>query len=262
MPLIEFEDVDLVYPVRENQGVTLKDFVLKGIFRRKSVERWKTVQALSGVSFRFSDGERIGIIGNNGAGKSTLLRTIGGIYPVTRGQRRVEGAICSLFDIGVGFELAATGWENIRYRAYLQGDTPKGVNEKMQSIAEFTELGKFLDLPVNCYSAGMNTRLAFAIATSSHPEVLLIDEVFGAGDLGFQKKAEARMKDFMSKARIVVMVSHNVEFLGQFCSRCLWLDHGKILRDGPAAEVVWDYRVHIAKIYEAAQAAADAAVAA
>jgi ABC-type polysaccharide/polyol phosphate transport system ATPase subunit len=252
MPLIELEDVDLVYPVRENHGITFKEFILKGVFRKKYEERWKTIQALTSISCRISDGERVGIIGCNGAGKSTLLRTIGGIYPVTKGERKVEGAICSLFDINVGFEPAATGWENIRYRAYLQGDTPKSINKKIQSIAEFTELGKFLDLPVNCYSAGMNTRLAFAIATSSQPEILLIDEVFGAGDLSFQKKAEARMRDFMNKARIVIMVGHNLTFLVQFCSRILWLDHGKLLRDGPAQEVVAAYQGHVAQMLAAA----------
>jgi ABC-type polysaccharide/polyol phosphate transport system ATPase subunit len=252
MPLIEFEDVDLVYPVRENRGITLKDFIVKGIFRKKYKERWKTVQALHGVSFRITDGERIGIIGNNGAGKSTLLRTIGGIYPVSKGQRHVEGACCSLFDIGVGFEPAATGWENIRYRSYLQGETPKGIKEKMQSIADFTELGEFLDLPVNCYSAGMNTRLAFAIATSSAPEILLVDEVFSAGDLTFQKKAESRMRDFMDRAKIVIMVGHNLSFLEQFCTRVFWLDRGRIMRDGPARQVVAEYQGHISELLAAA----------
>lgn len=252
MALIELEDVDLVYPVRENHGITFKEFILKGLFRQKYEERWKSIHALRGISCRITDGERVGIIGNNGAGKSTLLRTIGGIYPATKGTRHVEGAICSLFDIGVGFELAATGWENIRYRSYLQGETPKSVSEKMQGIADFTELGKFLDLPVNCYSAGMMTRLAFAIATSSHPEILLIDEVFGAGDLSFQKKAEARMKDFMNKARIVVMVGHNLGFLAQFCSRILWLDHGRLMLEGPAEEVVAAYQSHVAQVLAAA----------
>jgi ABC-type polysaccharide/polyol phosphate transport system ATPase subunit len=207
---------------------------------------------LHGISFRITDGERIGIIGNNGAGKSTLLRTMGGIYPVSQGQRRVEGACCSLFDIGVGFEPAATGWENIRYRSYLQGETPRGIKEKMQSIAEFTELGEFLDLPVNCYSAGMNTRLAFAIATSSAPEILLVDEVFSAGDLTFQKKAEARMRDFMNRAKIVIMVGHNLAFMEQFCTRVFWLDRGRMMMDGPARQVVAAYQGHIAQQMAAA----------
>jgi ABC-type polysaccharide/polyol phosphate transport system ATPase subunit len=242
MPLIEFDDVDLIYPVREFYSITLKEFIVKGLFRRDYTERWRTIHALRDISFRVDDGERYGIIGNNGAGKSTLLRTIGGIYPVAKGQRNVDGKICALFDIALGFEPQASGWDNIRYRAYLQGETPKSIKGKMQEIAEFTELGEFLNLPLTCYSTGMLMRLAFAIATSVEPEILLVDEVFSTGDLGFQKKAEARMVDFMSKANIVVMVGHNLGFLEKFCTRILWLEKGRVVREGPPDEIVAEYR--------------------
>jgi lipopolysaccharide transport system ATP-binding protein len=156
--------------------------------------------------------------------------------------RRVEGAICSLFDIALGFEFAASGWDNIRYRSYLQGETPRSVQNKMQDIAEFTELGDFLDLPLNCYSSGMIMRLAFAIATSAHPEILLVDEVFATGDLVFMAKAEARMKDFMGRARIVVMVGHNLDYLEESSTRVLWLHRGCLRADGPPREVIARYR--------------------
>ena len=241
MSLVEFENVKLSYPVREHRGFTLKELVLQGLLRRKSTRRWSVVEALRGVSFRIDNRERVGIIGHNGAGKSTLLRTIAGVYPVTGGRRIVEGAVCSLFDIGLGFEYAATGWENIRFRGFLQGETPATIEKKITEIADFAELGEFLNLPLNCYSTGMVMRLAFAIATSAQPEILLVDEVFGTGDLAFVHKALARMRDMMSKAKIVVMVGHNLPMLQEFCTRILWLDHGMIRRDGATAEIIREY---------------------
>ncbi len=242
MASIDFQGVDLVYPIRENRGLTLKDLILKGLFLKTKERRWRSVQALKNISFHVGDGERLGIIGRNGAGKSTLLRVIAGIYPVRTGTRVVEGGICSLFDIALGFEYHATGWDNIRYRGYLQGETPRTISAKMKDIAEFTELGDFLDLPLNCYSTGMIMRLAFSIATSAHPEILLIDEIFSTGDLVFQAKAEARMREFMGRARIVVMVGHNLEWLQEFCTRVIWLQQGSIRAEGPPREIIQQYR--------------------
>jgi ABC-type polysaccharide/polyol phosphate transport system ATPase subunit len=242
MVLIEFENVDLIYPVRENRGITLRDLIVKGLFRRKGPPRWTEVHALKGVTFQVQDGERIGIIGHNGAGKSTLLRAIGGIYPVRSGVRRVTGELCSLFDIAIGFEPSATGWDNIRFRGYLQGETPRSLRGKINEIAAFTELGDFLNLPLHCYSAGMIMRLAFAIATSGNPEILLVDEVFAVGDLHFQTKAEQRIKEFMGRARAVVMVGHALDFLQSFCTRVLWLDKGRLRADGAPREIIAHYR--------------------
>jgi ABC-type polysaccharide/polyol phosphate transport system ATPase subunit len=241
MSLIDFENVELSYPVRENRGITLKELVLHGLFRRDAKKRWRTVEALRGVSFQIHDQERVGVIGHNGAGKSTLLRTIAGVYPITGGKRRVLGAICSLFDIGLGFEYAATGWENIRFRGYLQGETSTTIEKKVAEIADFSELGEFLSLPLNCYSTGMVMRLAFSIATSAEPEILLIDEVFGTGDMSFVNKAVARMRQMMDKAKIVIMVGHHLTMLEEFCTRMIWLDHGKIRMDGATSEVIKQY---------------------
>ena len=242
MVLIDFTEVDLVYPVRDNRGLTLKDLVLGGIFQRPSVRRWKSVHALRGVTFRIDDGERVGIIGRNGASKSTLLRTIGGVYPVQGGRRRVEGSIGSLFDLTLGFEPAATGRDNIRYRGYLQGETPRTIETKIRQVAEFAALGDAIDLPLNCYSSGMIMRLGFAIAASAEPEILLVDEVFAAGDLVFRAKAEARMRQLRDRARIVVMVGHNLDMLQEFCTRILWLREGRVCADGPPEAVVAQYR--------------------
>ncbi len=260
MAFIDFHHVDLTYPIRHFSGVTLKEFLL-GVLRGKKPpappgsEAPRAVDALKDVSFQFRDGERVGIIGNNGAGKSTLLRTIAGVYPIARGSRNVFGSVCGLFDITVGFEHEATGYENIFFRSYLQGDTPRGVQAKLQDIADFCELGNFLKLPLRCYSTGMITRLAFAVATASTAEILLIDEVFAAGDLSFQKKAEARLSDLMHQAKIVVMVGHNLVFMQEFSSRILWMDKGRLRADGPPSEIIPAYISQVQQQQEQRQAA-------
>lgn len=251
MAFVQFENVDLEYPVRENQTVTLKEFILHGLFRKKK-SGVRSIKALSNLSFEINQGERIGIIGLNGAGKSTLLRTIGGIYPIKSGRRVVDGSICSLFDIALGFDYDATGWQNVYFRSYLQGETPKTVKPKLKEIEDFTELGNFLNLPLRCYSTGMVMRLAFAIATSRCPEILLIDEVFATGDLVFQKKAEARMRDFLHKAEIVVMVGHNLDFLQEFCTKVIWLHKGQIHDIGPTRQIIQAYKGDAGQLQKAA----------
>lgn len=246
MARIDLKNVHLRYPLRVSHGLTLKEFVLKKFFHKETHRTRNEVHALRDVSFHIDLGERVGIIGHNGAGKTTLLRTMAGIYPISSGSCHVQGKICSLLDIGAGIEPEANGWENIRYRGYLQGETPATLKTKIAEIAEFSELGDFIDLPVRCYSTGMILRLAFAIATSSLPEILFVDEVFATGDLAFQNKAEARMKKFMKEAKIVVMVGHNLGFLGEFCHRAIWMEQGQIRQDGPAKEVIRAYQDNVA----------------
>jgi ABC-type polysaccharide/polyol phosphate transport system ATPase subunit len=175
-------------------------------------------------------------------GKSTLLKLLAGIYEPTRGKRRVKGKISALFDLMLGFEPEASGWENIRYRGYLQGETPRSIGEKMGSIAEFTELGDFLNIPVRYYSAGMLVRLAFAIATAIEPEILLVDEVLGAGDASFQDKARKRMNQMMDQAELIVVVSHDLEALVRVCEHGVWMDHGRVRMVGDIEDVIHAYR--------------------
>lgn len=240
MASIEFDKVDLMYPVRVETSSTLKDFVLKSVVRRQE-KRIECVHALQQICFGIQEGERVGVIGYNGAGKSTLLRCIAGVFPIAAGQRKVAGSICSLFDVGVGMEINATGWQNIHYRGYLQGETPASLKNKVDEIAAFTELGEFLNLPLRTYSSGMALRLAFSIATSSEPEILLMDEFFATGDVSFQQKAQLRLRDFMHRAKIVVLVSHTMSFVEQFCTRALWLHEGRIVADGPAKQIIAAY---------------------
>jgi ABC-type polysaccharide/polyol phosphate transport system ATPase subunit len=240
MNLIELNDVSLHFHVRRQGRTSLKDYLLHGLFRGGK-QNVLEVKALEHIDLAVEQGERVGIIGHNGAGKSTLLKLLAGVYPPTSGTRMVTGRVSSLFDISLGFEPEASGWDNIRYRSYLQGETPKTVQSRLQAIAEFSELGEFLDMPVRYYSSGMLVRLAFSVATAIEPEILIVDEVLSAGDHSFQVKAKQRMQALISNAQAVVVVSHDVVSLRELCRRIIWLDHGRVRMSGPAGEVVHAY---------------------
>jgi ABC-type polysaccharide/polyol phosphate transport system ATPase subunit len=244
MARIDLDHVSMTFRVREQHQVTLKEFLLRGLFRRARNPLLK-VRALQDVTLRFRDGDRVGIVGGNGAGKSTLLRLLAGVYWPTRGRRLVTGRISSLFELNLGFEGEASGRQNIVYRGYLQGETPRSIRAKMQEIADFSELGRFLDVPVRYYSAGMLVRLAFSIATTIEPEILLVDEVLSAGDLAFQEKARQRMKEMMARAKIIVVVSHDLGNLPRLCETGMWLAQGRVRMVGPIDRVIAAYREHV-----------------
>ena len=241
MARIALDRASLTFQIRQQRKVTLKEYLLKAWFLNSRNPRLP-VHALTDLTLDAKDGDRIGVIGHNGAGKSTLLKMLAGVYPTTSGTCEVEGRICSLFDISLGFEHDASGWENIRYRSYLMGETPKTLENKIQEIAEFSELGDFLNVPVRYYSSGMLVRLAFSISTAIEPEVLLIDEVLGAGDMAFQLKARERMRSMMAAARLMVLVTHDVATLETICNRAVWLQHGRMMLQGTPDEVSAAYR--------------------
>jgi ABC-type polysaccharide/polyol phosphate transport system ATPase subunit len=245
MARIDLTDASLTFSLRKSKNVTLKQYLLKGLFLQ-SFNPKVNIHALSGLNLTATDGDRIGVIGHNGAGKSTLLKLIAGVYPPTGGAVKVTGSICSLFEIALGFEPEASGWENIRYRGYLQGETPKTLGAKVEEIAAFSELGEFLNIPVRYYSAGMMVRLAFSIATAAEPEVLLVDEVLSVGDAAFQVKAKQRMKEMMSRSRLMVMVSHDIGSMVELCNRAVWLEHGRIMMQGDPQEVADAYLASVA----------------
>lgn len=241
MARIALNDVSLTFKVRKHGRITLKEFLVRQMFRR-SVNPFMTVEALKEINLEIKEGDRLGILGHNGAGKSTLLKLLAGIYPPTKGKRVVEGRISSLFDIALGFEMDASGYENIFYRGYLQGETPRSVRSKMEEIAEFSELGEFLNMPVRYYSAGMLVRLAFSIATAIKPEILLVDEVLSVGDMAFQQKAKQRMSEMMQHAELIVMVSHDLTSLSNLCDKGIWMDHGRIRAMGPVTQLAAAYK--------------------
>jgi lipopolysaccharide transport system ATP-binding protein len=240
MTSIDLEDVSLVFRVRQQRRIAFKDFIVRRMFR-KSVNPYMEVRALQEINLTIQEGDRVGIVGHNGAGKSTMLKLLAGVYPPTSGRRIVQGQVSSLFDLQLGFEPEASGWENIAYRGYLQGETPKTLRAKLDAIAEFSELGEFLNNPVRHYSSGMLVRLAFAVATAIDPEILLVDEVLAAGDMAFQVKCRKRMEQMIAKARLIVLVSHDLDALTRFCNRAIWLDHGRIRLAGATSEIVAAY---------------------
>jgi ABC-type polysaccharide/polyol phosphate transport system ATPase subunit len=244
MACIELDRLSLTFRIKQQGRRSLKDLLVRQIFQgfRSPVTK---IRALQDINLKIGEGERVGILGHNGAGKSTLLKVLAGIYPPSRGRRMVQGQISSLFDIALGFEDEETGWENISYRGFLQGETPRSIRSKMPAIADFSELGDFLNMPVRYYSAGMRIRLAFAIATAIEPEILLVDEVLSVGDLAFQHKARQRMREMMAKARLIVVVSHDLESLANLCDRCIWMDHGRIHREGPVQEMIATYSASV-----------------
>jgi ABC-type polysaccharide/polyol phosphate transport system ATPase subunit len=245
MAEIQLTDVNLDFYLRSTKRIHLKEFIVNRLLRRKAaideVSPMTHVHALKDINLQLRKGDRLGIIGHNGAGKSTLLKLLAGIYPPTTGNRIVKGKICSLFDISLGFEPEANGWDNIRYRGYLQGETPRTLEKKIPDIAAFSELGEFLTVPVRFYSAGMMIRLAFSIASAIEPEILLIDEVLSVGDMNFQHKARIRMETLMERASMMVLISHDLSSLPNLCTHVIWMDHGRIVMQGEVEEVINTY---------------------
>jgi lipopolysaccharide transport system ATP-binding protein len=208
---------------------------------RTAPQRYR-VEALKNVNLEIRHGERVGLLGLNGAGKSTLLKVMAGIYPPTAGRVERRGHVCPMFEFATGFEMNQSGWDNIRIRGLLLGMSPDEIELKLPEIAAFTELGEFLSYPVRTYSTGMFIRLAFAVSTSINPEILLLDEVMGAGDIRFAEKAKRRMFEFMEQGKILVFSSHSFELLNDLCERTIWLDKGQVLADGPTKEVITMYQ--------------------
>lgn len=239
MPQIHLDHVDLEFQVGAERHDTIKSALRHGLTRRRVEAR--TVHALKDISLSIRSGERVGLIGHNGAGKSSLLKVMAGIYPPQRGTVETHGHVCPLFEFVTGFEMEATGWENIRTRALLLGMSPKEIDQKIGDIARFSNLGEFLDIPVRHYSTGMFVRLAFATSTAVDPQILLLDEVMAAGDAAFIDSARRRMNELMERANIVVFASHSLDVLPTFCDRTLLLDHGRIVADGRTQDVVKHY---------------------
>ncbi|GAB36875.1 ABC transporter ATP-binding protein [Gordonia otitidis] len=199
------------------------------------------VEALKNINLHLEHGDRIGLVGHNGAGKSTLLRLLSGIYEPTRGSCRVKGRVAPVFDLGVGMDPEISGYENIIVRGMFLGVSRKEMLAKTDEIAEFSELGDYLNMPLRTYSTGMRVRLALGVVTSIDPEILILDEGIGAVDAEFMKKARTRLQSLVERSGILVFASHSNEFLAQLCDRALWIDHGEIRMDGGIEEVVGAY---------------------
>lgn len=244
MAFIELKGATLDLPIYDVQGRSLKKQVMR-MGRRNTIAEGNdgviVVRALDNVDLRFDSGDRIGLIGHNGAGKSTLLRTMAGIYAPTSGEVRSEGKIVPLLDISLGMDENSTGMQNIRLRGLLLGMSDAEIRAKQQSIADFCELGDYLDLPLRTYSSGMRVRLAFAVSTAVDAEILLLDEVMGVGDASFMHKAKDRLADLHSRAEIVVLAMHANAEIRKVCNKALWMERGHVRAFGPVEDVVSAY---------------------
>jgi len=199
------------------------------------------IHALKDISAEISAGERVGLLGHNGAGKSTLLKMVAGLYPISSGTCSVEGSVRSLFDLSLGFEPDATGRENILYRGLLLGMTPRFMQSVQDEIVAFADIGEFIDYPIKTYSAGMQVRLAFAISTMIGGDILLLDEVIGAGDARFMQKAKARITKLIEASEILILATHDFGSLRDICERVIVLHHGELKFDGGVDAAIREY---------------------
>jgi len=223
MASIHLQNVGVQIPVFSNHSRSIKNSILKKFLKEKNLIQ--SVTALNGINLDLKDGDRLGVMGPNGSGKSTLLRTIAGVYQPSLGNIKVQGRIASLIDISLGMEMEATGFENIRICGIMMGIKLKQIKLIEEEIADFTELGKFLELPVRTYSAGMYMRLSFAVSTTIPADIILMDEWLSVGDSNFLIKAEKRLQDYISKSSILVIASHSEELISKLATQTLRLEH-------------------------------------
>ena len=232
MTSITLNKVDMILPTGAKHMPTAQnrtEIGVAGRFALDPVSQRPGILALKNVSIELNEGDTLGIVGSNGAGKSTLLRLMAGIYSPTRGVVRTEGNISTMFNIGLGMQLDASGMQNIMLSGIIAGHSRKQIEKVLPDIIDFTELGDFLHLPVRTYSQGMAMRLKFACATAFSPEILLLDEWIGAGDAEFQAKAQDRMKELLSDAGIVVLATHNEKLMKSTANRAIWLERGTVM---------------------------------
>jgi lipopolysaccharide transport system ATP-binding protein len=250
---IDVRDLSVSFPLYHGSSRSLKKTVMAAASGRlgQDTHARVVVQALREISFSLTSGDRLGLIGMNGAGKTTLLRTLAGIYEPVTGQLRVQGSLNALLDPNLGMNSDLTGRENILLRCLYNGLPRSEVARLEDDVAEFADLGDFMDLPVRTYSSGMVVRLGFAMATTIRPQILLMDEWFMAGDAEFQEKAQHRLENLVKGAEILVLSSHNTAVVQAWCTRVLWLNQGRVHRDGPPDEVLAEYPGHVPILSEA-----------
>jgi len=243
MARIILRGVHVEMPIYNTSGRSLKKQLVRATTggRIQSDQGRTVVQALNGISLELRDGDRVGLVGPNGAGKTTLLRVLAGVYEPTRGSVMVEGSVMPLLDVTMGIDMEATGVENILLRGILLGINRRRLLELRDEIAEFTELGDYLHMPVRTYSSGMVLRLAFGISTCITPEILLMDEYFAVGDAHFVHKAEKRLNDVVTRAGIMVFASHSDVLIRRLCNKALWMQAGEARAFGHPDDVLERY---------------------
>jgi ABC-2 type transport system ATP-binding protein len=237
-PLVALDGVGLCYRLAKQRASSFKEYAIhwvKGSLTH--VDLW----ALRDVSFRIERGERVAVVGRNGAGKSTLFKVISRVLRPTRGTVTVVGSVAPILELGTGFDQELTGLENVFLNALLLGHPRREIQERVDSIVEFSGIGELIHSPIRNYSSGMVARLGFSIATAWQPDLLLLDEVLGVGDVSFLRKCQQRLAELRDAGSTLLFVSHDVAAVQNGADRCLWLDQGRLVADGPTAEVVDRY---------------------
>jgi ABC-2 type transport system ATP-binding protein len=242
---ISLKDVSIDIPIYDISGSSLKKLLLGRAIGGRFGEAGShvIVNALRNINFEAHDGDRIALVGSNGSGKTTLLRVLADVYPPTQGIVHVEGRVSPMLDAALGMTIDATGWENIRICGMLWGLSRPQIEASIQEIADFTELGDFLNVPVRTYSMGMLLRLGFAVATLRDPEILLLDEVIGVGDASFFTKAYDRLLRLVDRSQIMVVASHSDVILRQLCNKAIWLKSGQLMEYGEIGKVLDAYKM-------------------
>lgn len=233
-PAVEVKDVSILFNLNSEKVDNIKEYFIKLLTRKLNfTEFW----ALRDINFTVNQGERLGILGFNGAGKSTLLKTVAGVLKPTKGSVEVHGVIAPLLELGAGFDMNYSGKENVFLYGATMGYSRKYIESKYDEIVKFSELEKFIDVPLKNYSSGMKARLGFAIATAVEPEVLILDEVLSVGDARFRKKSEDKVKSMFEKGVTVLFVSHSTEQVRRLCDKAIILKKGQIIASGEVNEV-------------------------
>lgn len=237
---IEVNDVTMIFNIANEQLNNLKEYFIK-LMRHELF--FKEFRALDHVSFKVRRGEVVGLVGTNGSGKSTMLKCIAGVLEPSMGSVSVRGNIAPLIELGAGFDPELTARENIYLNGALLGYTRQFIDDHLQDIIDFAELESFMDMPLKNYSSGMVARIAFAIATVTEPDVLIVDETLSVGDVFFQQKCEDRIRRFIESGDVTVLfVSHSMDQVERICQRAIWIEKGVQRMDGPVAEVCEAYR--------------------
>jgi ABC-2 type transport system ATP-binding protein len=241
---IETRQASVDFPIFDAKTRSLKKAVLGMVGGNITADDRKVpvIQALHDIDITVEEGDRVALVGHNGAGKSTLLRLLSGIYAPTSGSATIEGRVAPVFDLGVGMDPEISGYENIMIRGLFLGMSRKQMESRVDEIADFSELGDFLSMPLRTYSTGMRVRLALGVVTSIDPEILLFDEGIGAVDAAFLTKAQGRLQGLVERAGLLVFASHSDEFLRQLCTSAIWMEHGRVKQRGELREVLTAYK--------------------
>ncbi|MBP2475379.1 ABC-2 type transport system ATP-binding protein [Crossiella equi] len=243
MVSIDVQNAWVEFPIFDAKTRSLKKAVLGKAGGKIGGEgKVPVIEALRDVTISLQHGDRVALVGHNGAGKSTLLRLLSGIYEPTRGTSKIVGKVAPVFDLGVGMDPEISGYDNIIIRGLFLGMTRKQMEARIDDIAEFSELGNYLSMPLRTYSTGMRVRLALGVVTSIDPEILLLDEGIGAVDAAFLDKARDRLNDLVKRSGMLVFASHSDEFLKSLCSTAIWVDHGQVREHGPLRQVLTSYK--------------------